>query len=77
MSVVAPDVADPTTATGLKRTMEQRHLVMTALGGVVCSGLSVSSGYTIGEADPLGAVLALIIVDAAPIVGIDNFDTDA
>jgi S-methylmethionine transporter len=50
-----------TAHTGLQRTMEQRHLVMIALGGVIGSGLFVSSGYTIGEAGPLGAVLAYVL----------------
>lgn len=50
-----------TETTGLQRTMEQRHLVMIALGGVIGSGLFVSSGYTIGEAGPLGAVLAYVL----------------
>ena len=34
----------------LRRTMESRHLVMIALGGVIGSGLFVSSGYTISQA---------------------------
>ena len=42
----------------LRRTLESRHLVMIALGGVIGSGLFVSSGYTISQAGPLGAVLA-------------------
>ncbi|MCI2198362.1 MAG: amino acid permease, partial [Ancrocorticia sp.] len=44
--------------TSLRRTMESRHLVMIALGGVIGSGLFVSSGYTIAQAGPLGAVIA-------------------
>lgn len=43
---------------GLRRTMESRHLVMIALGGVIGSGLFVSSGYTVSQAGPLGAVIA-------------------
>lgn len=42
----------------LRRTLEVRHLVMIALGGVIGSGLFVSSGYTISQAGPLGAVIA-------------------
>ncbi|MDO4928118.1 MAG: amino acid permease [Corynebacterium sp.] len=42
----------------LQRTMTTRHLVMIALGGVIGSGLFVSSGYTIAQAGPLGAVIA-------------------
>ena len=34
---------------------------MIALGGVIGSGLFVSSGYTIFQAGPLGAVLAYLI----------------
>ena len=41
--------------------MEARHLVMIAMGGVIGSGLFVSSGYTISTAGPLGAVLAFLI----------------
>ncbi|MDO4887856.1 MAG: amino acid permease [Actinomycetaceae bacterium] len=50
--------AQPATSSGLRRTMESRHLVMIALGGVIGSGLFLSSGYTIGQAGPLGAVIA-------------------
>ncbi len=46
---------------GLRRTMTSRHLVMIALGGVIGSGLFVSSGYTIAQAGPLGAVLAYAV----------------
>lgn len=56
----APDRSEPpeTSDTGLQRTMASRHLVMIALGGVIGSGLFVSSGYTISQAGPLGAVIA-------------------
>ena len=47
---------------GTKRALEVRHLVMIALGGVIGSGLFVSSGYTIGQAGPLGAVLAYVVL---------------
>ncbi|QCV94114.1 amino acid permease [Acidipropionibacterium acidipropionici] len=56
--VVEPqDVAAPQNSS-LQRSMRSRHLVMIALGGVIGSGLFVSSGYTISQAGPLGAVLA-------------------
>lgn len=45
----------------LRRAMEARHLVMIALGGVIGSGLFLSSGYTIHQAGPLGAVLAYLL----------------
>lgn len=46
---------------GLRRSMEARHLVMIAMGGVIGSGLFLSSGYTIAQAGPLGAVLAYLV----------------
>ena len=39
---------------GLRRSMEARHLVMIAMGGVIGSGLFLSSGYTIAQAGPQG-----------------------
>jgi S-methylmethionine transporter len=48
-------------ATGLRRSMGSRHLVMIAMGGVIGSGLFLSSGYTISQAGPLGAVLAYLV----------------
>ena len=44
----------------LRRAMDARHLVMIALGGVIGSGLFLSSGYTIHQAGPLGAVIAYL-----------------
>jgi S-methylmethionine transporter len=41
--------------------MGSRHLVMIAMGGVIGSGLFVSSGYTISQAGPLGAVIAYLV----------------
>lgn len=45
----------------LKRSMKSRHLFMIALGGVIGTGFFLSSGYTIGQAGPLGAVLSYLI----------------
>lgn len=50
---------DPTSE--VHRGLEVRHMVMLALGGVIGSGLFISSGYTITQAGPLGAVLAYLI----------------
>lgn len=47
--------------TGLERRMESRHLTMISLGGVIGTGLFVSSGYTIHQAGPLGAILAYTV----------------
>ncbi|BCW65199.1 amino acid permease [Arthrobacter sp. StoSoilB22] len=58
---------NPPTATateaeaGLRRSMGPRHLIMIAMGGVIGSGLFLSSGYTISQAGPLGAVIAYLI----------------
>ena len=51
----------PSTDSGLRRSMGPRHLVMIAMGGVIGSGLFLSSGYTISQAGPLGAVIAYLI----------------
>ncbi|MFK0041413.1 amino acid permease [Paenarthrobacter sp. NPDC090517] len=52
-----PDPAE----TGLRRSMGPRHLIMIAMGGVIGSGLFLSSGYTISQAGPLGAVIAYLV----------------
>nr|WP_245679838.1 amino acid permease [Arthrobacter cupressi] len=52
----------PATAeSGLRRSMGPRHLIMIAMGGVIGSGLFLSSGYTISQAGPLGAVIAYLV----------------
>ncbi|WP_222710884.1 amino acid permease [Quadrisphaera setariae] len=48
-------------AAALHRGLTTRHLVMIALGGVIGSGLFISSGYTIYQAGPLGAVIAYVV----------------
>ena len=45
----------------LKRNMESRHLLMISLGGVIGTGLFLSSGYTIHQAGPIGTILAYAI----------------
>ncbi|WP_061785600.1 amino acid permease [Priestia flexa] len=45
----------------LKRTMKSRHLFMVSLGGVIGTGLFLSSGYTIGQAGPGGAMLTYLV----------------
>ncbi|MDQ0193514.1 S-methylmethionine permease [Paenibacillus wynnii] len=44
-----------------QRKMETRHVVMLSLGGVIGTGLFLSSGYTIQQAGPLGTILAYLI----------------
>ena len=40
-----------------QRKMTSRHLFMLSLGGVIGTGLFLSSGYTIAQAGPLGALI--------------------
>ncbi|WP_243354556.1 amino acid permease [Bacillus litorisediminis] len=47
--------------TQLQRSMKSRHLFMLSLGGVIGTGLFLGSGYAIGEAGPLGAILAYLV----------------
>ncbi|MHC6591673.1 amino acid permease [Arthrobacter sp. C152] len=56
-----PAPAKPQVESALRRSMGPRHLVMIAMGGVIGSGLFVSSGYTISQAGPLGAVIAYLV----------------
>ncbi|MFF4615098.1 amino acid permease [Nonomuraea jabiensis] len=53
--------ADRPSQGSLRRSMTTRHLVMIAMGGVIGSGLFLSSGYTVSQAGPLGAVLAYLV----------------
>ena len=46
---------------GFKQEMQTRHIVMLALGGVIGTGLFLTSGYTVNQAGPLGAVIAYIL----------------
>ena len=57
----ASPASSTTAETGLRRTMGPRHLIMIAMGGVIGSGLFLSSGYTISQAGPLGAVIAYLV----------------
>lgn len=43
-----------------KREMTARHLNMLSIGGVIGTGLFLSSGYTIGQAGPFGAIFAYL-----------------
>ncbi|MBT2248415.1 amino acid permease [Arthrobacter sp. BHU FT2] len=56
-----PPLSGESSESGLRRSMGPRHLVMIAMGGVIGSGLFLSSGYTISQAGPLGAVIAYIV----------------
>ncbi|OXM99819.1 amino acid permease [Bifidobacterium vansinderenii] len=56
-----PAHADGGEHAGLQRKMETRHLMMIALGGVIGTGLFLSSGYTIHQAGPIGTILAYAV----------------
>ncbi|AXQ78801.1 amino acid permease [Streptococcus chenjunshii] len=43
-----------------KRAMTRRHLQMLSIGGVIGTGLFLSSGYTIAQSGPLGAVFSYL-----------------
>ncbi|MCC9022954.1 amino acid permease [Bacillus nakamurai] len=43
-----------------QRSMKSRHLFMLSLGGVIGTGLFLSSGYTIHQAGPAGTILAYL-----------------
>ncbi|PNI09865.1 amino acid permease [Arthrobacter sp. AFG7.2] len=61
MDEQSASVATQQQESGLRRSMGPRHLVMIAMGGVIGSGLFLSSGYTISQAGPLGAVIAYLV----------------
>lgn len=42
----------------LSRSMSTRHVMMISLGGVIGTGLFLSSGYTIQQAGPVGTIIA-------------------
>ncbi|KRN75701.1 hypothetical protein IV73_GL000196 [Weissella kandleri] len=46
----------------LKRTMKTRHLAMISLGGTLGTGLFVTSGATISQAGPMGALVAYAVM---------------
>lgn len=53
-----PDIPEPRgTSRDFKRSMQSRHLVMLSLGGVIGTGLFLSSGYTVNQAGPMGQFL--------------------
>ncbi|MDN4527155.1 S-methylmethionine permease [Fictibacillus fluitans] len=45
----------------LQRKMKARHLVMLSLGGVIGTGLFLSTGYTIQQAGPFGTILSYLV----------------
>ncbi|GJJ78385.1 hypothetical protein EMPS_10744 [Entomortierella parvispora] len=49
-------------ASGLKRDLRLRHMVMIAISGTIGTGLFLTSGKTIATAGPLGALLAYMLI---------------
>ncbi|WP_414043959.1 amino acid permease [Macrococcus sp. EM39E] len=44
-----------------KRGMEQRHVMMLSFGGVIGTGLFLSTGYTLQQAGPIGTIISYVI----------------
>ncbi|MDF9762034.1 histidine permease [Peribacillus simplex] len=53
--------ANSTDQNQLKRSMKSRHLFMISLGGVIGTGLFLSTGNTINQAGPGGTILAYLV----------------
>lgn len=53
--------AQASSGPAFNKDMQTRHIVMLALGGVIGTGLFLTSGYTVNQAGPLGAVIAYMI----------------
>ena len=51
-----------TNSHGLKRKLANRHIQMIAIGGVIGTGLFLSSGKTLSGAGPIGAVICYSVV---------------
>jgi len=49
-------------ASGLKRDLHLRHMVMIAISGTIGTRLFLTSGKTIATAGPLGALLAYMLI---------------
>lgn len=57
-SQVSPDAQRTGHVDALERRMSTRHLMMISFGGVIGTGLFLSTGYTINQAGPFGTILA-------------------
>ncbi|KAF9559882.1 amino acid permease [Agrocybe pediades] len=60
--LVVPPVDDPCTDDNEKRGLQERHLSMIALAGMIGTGLFLSSGRALAHAGPLGCVLAFLLM---------------
>ncbi|GGB01821.1 amino acid permease [Macrococcus hajekii] len=48
-------------ANEFRRGLEQRHVMMLSFGGVIGTGLFLSTGYTLQQAGPIGTVVSYIV----------------
>ncbi|TDM48534.1 amino acid permease [Macrococcoides goetzii] len=46
---------------GFRRGMEERHVMMLSFGGVIGTGLFLSTGYTLQQAGPIGTIVSYVI----------------
>ena len=60
VSPVSPDVPAQE-GRALERRMTSRHLMMISFGGVIGTGLFLSSGYTVSQTGPVGTILAYAV----------------
>ena len=44
-----------------RRKVESRHIVMLSLGGVIGTGLFLSTGYTLEQAGRIGTILSYLV----------------
>lgn len=44
-----------------RRGLEQRHVMMLSFGGVIGTGLFLSTGYTLQQAGPVGTVISYLV----------------
>ncbi|MHA8110120.1 amino acid permease [Lactobacillaceae bacterium Melli_B4] len=55
-------MSEKTQGTGVKRKLKTRHVSMISLGGSIGTGLFVTSGSTVSQAGPGGALVAYILM---------------
>lgn len=60
MTAQAPQ-EDAAADVALRRGLSQRHLLMISLGGVIGTGLFLTSGYTLSQAGPVGTILSYVV----------------
>ncbi len=51
-----------TDGTNLHRNLQERHMIMIALGGTIGTGLFLASGQALATAGPAGALVSYLII---------------